>query len=210
MSDFPLGVTAPEGAQKIVDVCKGTWAVIEDRESELDTHNRAVVSYTAAVEELNEMGVHVNNAGEFPVFTLGVKGSAYDPSSRVAGAPFLNLSETVELSTLTNVVDLSEYRKLLRCNVLVLHRTKGASDDNPSRLYKLCGKEAAFHIGGQHFCAVHKQSMRTHADDTARFTISRQTLLPAVPSLGWLSHALWQWRILRNTAKRSVPPLGRR
>jgi hypothetical protein len=50
------------------------------------------------------MGVHVNNAGEFPVFTPGVKENAYDPSSRVAGAPFLNLNETeaVELSTLTN------------------------------------------------------------------------------------------------------------
>ena len=84
MSDFPLGVAALEGAQKLVDVCnKGTWAVIEDKESELDVHNRAVESYTAAVEELSEMGVHVNNAGEFPVFTLGVKETACDrPSSR--------------------------------------------------------------------------------------------------------------------------------
>jgi hypothetical protein len=47
------------------------------------------------------MGVYVNNAGEFPVFTLGVKETAYDPSSRVAGAPFLDLNETAELSTLT-------------------------------------------------------------------------------------------------------------
>jgi hypothetical protein len=56
MSSFPLGVAAPEGAQKLVGVCKGTWAVIEDKESELDVHNRAVESNTAAVEELNEMG----------------------------------------------------------------------------------------------------------------------------------------------------------
>jgi hypothetical protein len=84
MSDFPSGVAAPEGAQKLVDVCKGTWAVIEDKESELGVYNRAVERYTAAVEELNEMGVHVNNAEEFPVFTLGVKETAYDPSARVA------------------------------------------------------------------------------------------------------------------------------
>jgi hypothetical protein len=101
MSDFPKGVAAPKGAQNLVGVCKGTWAVIEDKESELDVHNRAVESYTAAVEELNEMGVYVNNAGEFPVFTLGVKETAYDPSSRVARAPFLDLNETAELSTLT-------------------------------------------------------------------------------------------------------------
>ena len=49
MYGFPSGVTAPEGAQKLVDVCKGTWAVIEDKESELlNAHNRAAESYTAA------------------------------------------------------------------------------------------------------------------------------------------------------------------
>jgi hypothetical protein len=146
------------------------------------------------------------------VFTLGVKETAYDPSSRVAGAPFLNLSETVELSTLTNAVGVSDYRKLLRCNVLVLHKTKGASGDGPSRLYKLCGKGAAYHTGGQHFCAVHSSSPCGLVPVVVRFSRPRQTLLPAVPSLGWLSHALWQWCILRNTAKRSVPApaLGRR
>ena len=34
MSDFPEGVAAPDGAQKLVDVCKGTWAVISDKNSE--------------------------------------------------------------------------------------------------------------------------------------------------------------------------------
>ena len=71
---------------------RGQQWPIEDRESELDTHNRAVESSAAAVEELNEMGVHINSAAEFPVFSLGVKESTYDPSSRVAGAPFLNES----------------------------------------------------------------------------------------------------------------------
>jgi hypothetical protein len=163
MSGFPLGVAAPEGAQKLVDVCKGTWAVIEDKGSEFETHSKAVDHYSAAVEELNDMDVHVNNEGEILVFTLGVKETTYDPSSRVAGAPFLNPTETAELSTLTNVVGVSDYRKLLRCNVLVLHRTKGAAGDSPSGLHKLCGKGPAFHSGGQHFCSVHKQSMWTHA-----------------------------------------------
>jgi hypothetical protein len=48
--------------------------VIVDKESELDVHNRAVDSFEAAVDELDEMGVHVNNEGDFPVFTAGVKG----------------------------------------------------------------------------------------------------------------------------------------
>jgi hypothetical protein len=93
-------VAAPEGAQKIVDACKGTWAVIEDTESELDVRNRAVGSYTAAVEELNEMGVHFNNAGKFPVFTPGVKEPVCDPAARAGGRS----AETAELSALTNAV----------------------------------------------------------------------------------------------------------
>jgi hypothetical protein len=88
--------------RRCLAVNKGTRAVIEDKEPELDTHNRAVESNTAAVEELNEMGVHVNNAGEFPVFSLGVREPAYDPSPGVAGGPLLDLPEAVELSALTN------------------------------------------------------------------------------------------------------------
>jgi hypothetical protein len=74
--------------------------------------------------------------------------AASDPSSRVAGAPFSNLSETAELPALTNAVDVSEYCKLLWRSVLVLHKTKGAtrgaSGDSPSRLHKLCGNDGGF------------------------------------------------------------------
>ena len=70
------------------------------------------------------MGVHVNNAGEFPVFSLGVREPAYDPSPGVAGGPLLDLPEAVELSALANAVDVSEYRKLLRCSVLVHSSTQ--------------------------------------------------------------------------------------
>jgi hypothetical protein len=70
----------------------------------------------------------------------------------------------VELPTLTTVVDLSKYRTFNRCNLLALHRTKGGSDETPSLLHKLCGKVAAYHSGGQNFCSVPKQSMRTHTD----------------------------------------------
>jgi hypothetical protein len=60
----------------------------------------------------------------------------------------------LKLSQPTWLVDVSDCRKLLRCNVLVLHKAKGAPGDNPSRLHKLCGKYAAFHTGGRHFCDV--------------------------------------------------------
>jgi hypothetical protein len=74
------------------------------------------------MDELNEMGVHVNNEGEFPVFTLGAKETACGPSVLVAGAPFLQLSSTAKLSTLTTLVGLSKYRTFKRCNLLVRHK----------------------------------------------------------------------------------------
>jgi hypothetical protein len=88
MSDFPEGITAPKGAQKLVDVCKETWAVIQGGSSEVSEHDEAVDRFEAAMDELAELGVHVNNEGEHPaVFSLGVKETAYDPSVPVSGAP---------------------------------------------------------------------------------------------------------------------------
>jgi hypothetical protein len=80
MSDFPEGIAAPEGAQELVDVCKETWAVIQNEESSVPDHDEAVDSFEAAMAELAEMDVHVNNEGDFPVFSLGVKEAAYDSS----------------------------------------------------------------------------------------------------------------------------------
>jgi hypothetical protein len=104
MSDFPEGIAAPEGAQKLVDVCKEAWAVIQDEPSDVKTNGEAVDRDEIAVDELNELGVHVNNEGDHPVFELGVKETAYDSSVLVSGAPFLKLPKDVALSTLTTVV----------------------------------------------------------------------------------------------------------
>jgi hypothetical protein len=62
-----------------------------------------------------------------------------------AGAPFLKLPKDVALSTLTTVVDLSSYRTFKRCNLLVLHQAKGASEETPSMLHKLCGRRGTRH-----------------------------------------------------------------
>ena len=48
-------------------------------------------SSEAAMDELAELGVHVNNEGEHPVFSLGVKETAYDSFVLVSGANFLKL-----------------------------------------------------------------------------------------------------------------------
>jgi hypothetical protein len=55
MSDFPEGITAPEGAQKLVGVSKETWAVIQDESSEVSDHDKAVDRFEAAMAELAEL-----------------------------------------------------------------------------------------------------------------------------------------------------------
>ena len=80
MSDFPEGIIAPEGAQELVDVCKETWAVTQNEDSSVIDHDEAVDRFEDAMSALAELDVHVNNEGDEPVFSLGVKEAAYDPS----------------------------------------------------------------------------------------------------------------------------------
>ena len=171
MSDFPEGIIAPEGAQELVDVCKETWAVIQNEESSVPDSDEAVDRFEVAMAALAEMDVHVNNEGDYPVFSLGVKEVAYDSSVPVSGAKFLKLQEEVALKKLTTLVDLSTFRTLKRCTLLVRHNAKGASTETPSALYKLCSRIGTHHTSGYNFCGVHKLSLKTHPDDDKIFKI---------------------------------------
>ena len=52
MSDFPEGIIAPEGAQELVDVCKETWAVIQNEESSVPDSDEAVDRFETAMAAL--------------------------------------------------------------------------------------------------------------------------------------------------------------
>jgi hypothetical protein len=132
---------------------------------------------------LAEIDVHVNNEGDDPVFSLGVKEAAYDPSVPVSVARFLKLPEEVALKKLTTVVDLSTFRKLGRCTVHVRHNAKGASPDTPSSLYKLCSRVGTHHTGGFNFCGVHKLSLKTHPDDDKIYKI-KSDVVACCPKFG--------------------------
>ena len=183
MSDFPEGIIAPEGAQELVDVCKETWTVIQNEESSVLDSDEAVDRFEAAMAALAEIDVHVNNEGDDPVLSLGVKEAAYDPSLPVSGARFLKLPEEVALEKLTTVLDLSTFRKLGRCTVLVRHNAKGASPDTPSSLYKLCSRIGTHHTGGFNFCGVHKLSLKTHPDDGKIYKI-QSDVVACCPKFG--------------------------
>ena len=183
MSDFPEGVIAPEGAQELVDVCKETWAVTQNEDSSVVDHDEAVDRFEDAMSALAELDVHVNNEGDDPVFSLGVKEAAYDPSMPVSGARFLKLEGEVELKELTTLVDLSTFRKLGRCTVLVRHNAKGASPDNPSSLHKLCSRVCTHQDGLYTFCGVHKLSLKTHPDDGKIYLI-KSDVVACSPKFG--------------------------
>ena len=183
MSDFPEGVIAPEGAQELVDVCKETWAVTQNEASSVTDHDEAVDRFEDAMSALAELDVHVNNEGDEPVFSLGVKETAYDPSMPVSGAKFLKLEREVELKELTTLVDLSTFRKLGRCTVLVRHKAKGASPDSPSSLHKLCSRVCTHQDGLYTFCGVHKLSLKTHPDDGKIYLI-KSDVVACSPKFG--------------------------
>jgi hypothetical protein len=147
MSDFPEGIAAPEGAQKLVGVCKETWTVIQDGSSEASEHDEALESFEAAMDELAELGVHVNNEGEYPVFSLGVKETVYGP---------LKLPKAVALSALTTALlefPLLEPPLSSKCNCMEWaglkddfdadFRRLGQADLNRMELSQVGGKAVA-------------------------------------------------------------------
>jgi hypothetical protein len=138
------------------------------------------------MDELAELGVHVHNKGEHPVFSLGVKETAYDPSVPVSGAPFLKLPKDVALSALTTVVDLSSYRTFGRCNLLVLHQAKEGSEETPSfyAAQAVWQSEHPSFWWAAFLRRAYRQSMRTHADDGKIFEITSDMLAVCCPKFG--------------------------
>jgi hypothetical protein len=115
----------------------------------------------------------------------------------------LHLSEAVELSALTNVVDVG-LPQVTQVGVAFSFYTRRR-------------EHLAIALPGCTGCVVKVLLLSILVVSTfawctsspcglmpvmARFLRPRQALLPAVPSLGWLSHALWQWRILKGTLQR--------
>ena len=86
----------------------------------------------------------------------------YDPATRIGAAPFLELTGTAEVGSLDQVIDVSDFKSLNRCLVLVCPKSKvkGAK----STYYKFCANPSKFQVNARHFCGVHKLTFQNHPD----------------------------------------------
>jgi hypothetical protein len=84
----------------------------------------------------------------------------YGPATRIGAAPLLGLTGAVELGSLDQVIDVSDYKGLHRCPVLVCPKSKikGAK----STYCKFCANPSKFQVNARHFCGVHKLTFQNH------------------------------------------------
>jgi hypothetical protein len=54
----------------LVTTTPNSHSIIQDESSDVTTNDEAVDRYEIAVDELNDLGVHVNNEGDHPASNL--------------------------------------------------------------------------------------------------------------------------------------------
>jgi hypothetical protein len=112
---------------------------------------------------LEELGFDYEITSEGVSFSRsGTAVEEYGPATRIGAAPFLGLTGTAEVGSLDQVIDVSDYKGLHRCPVLVhpKSKVKGAK----STYYKFCANPSKFQVNGWHFCGVHKLTFQNHPD----------------------------------------------
>jgi hypothetical protein len=78
-------------------------------------------------------------------------------------SPAFELRNSVEVGSLDQVIDVSDYKGLHRCPVLVCPKSKVKGAKNT--YYKFCANPSKFQVnGGWHFCGVHKLTFQNHPD----------------------------------------------
>jgi hypothetical protein len=125
------------------------------------TRRKAPVAFEETSSQLEELGFEyeiTSDGGFFSRSATDVPG--YDPATRIGAAPFLGLTGAVELGFLDQVIDVSEYKELHRCQVLVCPKSKvkGAK----TTYYKFCANPSKFQVNARHFCGVHKLTFQNH------------------------------------------------
>ena len=132
-------------------------------QTESDEHDTAYAAFDEAASSLEELGFVHEVTLDGVVFSRSEPepdAGEYDPETKIAAAPFLGLSGTVELGSMDQVVGVAAYKGFNCCPVLVCPNVKVGG--SKSTYYKFCANPPKFHSNGQHFCGVHKFTSRNH------------------------------------------------
>ena len=101
----------------------GSW-IMPTQKAFRAAYDQASAAFEEASSQLEELGF------EYEITSEGVSFSRsdtvveeYDPATRIGAVPFLGLSGTVEVGSLDQVIDVSDFKSLNRCLVLVCPKT---------------------------------------------------------------------------------------
>jgi hypothetical protein len=160
--DMQAVTEVSETAQGLMNSFEDAMAIMDCADTESGAHDSASAAFEEASSQLEELGFDYEITSEGVSFSRsGTAVEEYDPATRIGAAPFLGLTGTAEVGSLDQVIDVSDYKGLHRCPVLVCPKSKvkGAK----STYYKFCANPSKFQVNGwQHFCGVHKLTFQNH------------------------------------------------
>jgi hypothetical protein len=133
-------------------------------DTESAAYDKAPAAFEEASSQLEELGFEYEITSDGVSFSRSDTGvEEYDPgATRIGAVPFLGLSGAVEVGSLDQVIDVSEFRSLNRCPVLVCPKSKAKGAK--STCYKFCANPSKFQVNARHFCGVHKLTFQNHPD----------------------------------------------
>jgi hypothetical protein len=175
------------------------WRSCADTESA--AYDRASAAFEEASSQLEELGFEYEITPDGVSFSRsGTAVEEYGPATRIGAAPFLELSGTAEPGSLDQVIDVSDYKGLLRCPVLVCPKSK-VKFCAKSTYYKFCANPSTFQVNGWHFCGgcTHRLASLPRTIPAllrrAGYLIVKRTCSSVVGCMGWASHTLCKTRM---------------
>ena len=163
------------GEAKVINeyivVCRDSWEAYHKSISADEVDETSLGYYRTAVDQLEEHGYAVEeNGGTLDIFLEDGEATAYDPTFMVMPSAFLKL-DVVQLSNLTEILDVREVRAMEVCCALVKHAPKEGGD-----WYKICGSSGSHSHHDLWFCGRHSEYPRTQADSGKIITFTTDTV----------------------------------
>jgi hypothetical protein len=159
-------VSLSETAQGLMNSFEDAMAIMGCADTESGAYDNASAAFEEqASSQLEELGFDYEITSEGVSFSRsGTAVEEYGPATRTGAAPFLGLTGTVEVGSLDQVIDVSDYKGLHRCPVLVCPKSKVKKVQKAPPYYKFCANPSKFQVNARHFCGVHKLTFQNHPD----------------------------------------------
>jgi hypothetical protein len=114
-----------ETAQGLMNSFEDAMAIMDCADTGSGAYDSASAAFEEASSQLEELGFDYEITSEGVSFSRSDTAvEEYDPATRIGAAPFLELTGTVEVGSLDQVIDVSDFKSLNRCMALVCPKSK--------------------------------------------------------------------------------------